>query len=238
MVLLLLLTTVILVVLFHRSFESGQVLFSNDGPLGVQMAHFLKLPAGFFGTWYDIQWLGSNTGSIFPTLSSLIRWVLGPLGYSNFYIPIAILFLALSAGFFFKQLKLAPVACVLGGLAAALNSDFFSESAWGLASHGITFGFEFLALAALVDTSTRRRWLKVILAGLAVGMGIMEGADIGAIFSLYIAAFVMHQAWMGDGVPAARLSRGVIRTVVVAIFAALISAQALTNLIGTQIKGI
>ncbi len=188
--------------------------------------------------WYDLQWLGSNAGSFFPTITSVIRWGLGPLGFSNFFIPISILFLGLSAGFLFRQLKLSPMACALGGLAAALNSDFFSESAWGLASHGLTFGLEYLALAALVDTSSKRRWLKVILAGLAVGMGIMEGADIGAIFSLFVAAFVMFQAWVGEGVPAARLSRGIIRTIVVALFAAFISAQALTALIGTQIQGI
>ena len=98
---LLVLTAAILVAYFHKSFEPGQVLFSNDGPLGRQMAHYLKLPMGFFGSWYDLEWLGSNAGSFFPTLSSLIRWILGPLGYSNFFIPIAILFLALSAGFLF-----------------------------------------------------------------------------------------------------------------------------------------
>ena len=33
-----------------------------------------------------------------------------------------------------------------------------------------------------------------MLAGLAVGMGVTEGADIGAMFSLLVAAFVVYQA--------------------------------------------
>ena len=84
------------------------------------------------------------------------------------------------------------MACIVGGLAAALNSSFFSAACWGVAAHPLTIGLSFFALAALVDTSSRLRWLRVAVAGLTVGMGVMEGADIGAIFSVYVAAFMMY----------------------------------------------
>ena len=47
----------------------------------------------------------------------------------------ALLILGLGAWCFFRQSGLAPAACLLGGLAATLNSSFFSAACWGVASH-------------------------------------------------------------------------------------------------------
>ncbi len=120
-------------------------------------------------------------------------------GFSKFYTPIVLLFLGPAAWWFFRRLGLAPIAASLGGMAAALNSGFFSSACWGVAAHPLTIGLSFLALAALVDTTSPRSWVRVVLAGMAVGMGVVEGADIGAIFSLYVAAFVAYQALISEG---------------------------------------
>ena len=146
--------------------------------------------------------------------------------------------LGLGAWCFFRQSGLAPAACLLGGLAAVLNSSFFSAACWGVASHAITVGMIFFALAALADTASPRRWLRVMLAGLAVGMGVMEGADIGALFSLYVAAFVIYQAWMAKGPRMKNLAVGVGRVALLAVCAALLAAQAISGLVSTEIKGV
>jgi hypothetical protein len=73
---------------------------------------------------------------------------------------------------------------------------------------------------------------------LAVGLGITEGYDNGAILSLYIAAFLLFQAWLSQSTLGTRLGLGITRVAVVAICAAFLSAHALSTLIGTQIKGI
>jgi len=80
------------------------------------------------------------------------------------------LFIAgISACFCFRQFKLSPLACVLGGLAAGLNSDFFSTACWGVASQVIGFGADYLALGLLAGAvASRHRWIKIILAGMAV----------------------------------------------------------------------
>src|SRR2546426_12265593 len=80
--------------------------------------------------------------------------------------------------------------------------------------------------------------MRLALVGLSVGMGVMEGFDNGAIFSLYVAAFVVFQALVGEGNLGMKLAKGVGRTVGVAVFAAFIAAHAITILTGTQIKGI
>src|SRR6201999_3869191 len=113
-----------------------------------------------------------------PSITYLFRLLVGPVLFSKYYVALALTILGLGAWCFFRQLKLATAACILGGLAAALNSDFFSTACWGVASHPLTVGMTFFALAALVKTASWRGWLQAVLAGAAVGMGLAEGADV------------------------------------------------------------
>jgi hypothetical protein len=189
-----LLLLVVLAVLFWRSFLPGFVHFSNDGPLGMQNAAWLHFPESMTGQWYDLNSIGNNAGAASPDLVILIRWVFGPVGYAKFLAPIALWILGVGAWFFFRQLKLSPLAAALGGLAAALNSDFFATACWGVASQQIAIGMVFFALGLIAGSSpglpAMTRWTRLALAGLCVGMNVMEAADIGAIFSVFIAAFV------------------------------------------------
>jgi hypothetical protein len=237
-----------LLLLFWRVLRPDYTLFSNDGPLGLLSARYADLPSGIFSVWQDLNWLGGAELSGMPSISILFHTVFGHLMYSKFYAPFAILFLGLSAWCFFRQWKFSPAVCVLGGLAAALNSDFFSTACWGVASQPLSFGLDFLALAALADESSPRRWVRVALAGMAVGMGVIEAADIGALFSLFVAAFVIFQALNSEAPgeadaaqssdAARKLARGLARLILVAGFAAWVAAGALTAMIGTQVQGI
>lgn len=224
--------------LFHKSFEPGVVQFSNDGPLGAFSAQWILMPGVISGVWCDLGGIGLGLGSWPIALSPLLRWVLGPLGFAKFYVPISLLFFGCCAWIAFRTMKLSPWACVLGGLAALLNSAFLSLTCWGVGSQVIAFGFEFLAVAAILSSEVRKRWLKLTLAGAAVGMGLMEGQDNGAIFSLMIAALVVYQAWWAEGSPVARLTRGAGRTLLIAVVAAVVAAQIIATLVGSQIKGI
>src|SRR5665213_138564 len=189
---------VILAILFWRSFLPGFVHFSNDGPLGMQNAAWMHLPEAITGSWYDLNSIGSSAGAASPGIVSAIRWVLGPWGYSKFIAPVSLWILGLGAWFFFRQLKLSPLAAVLGGLAAALNSTFFSDACWGEASHEIAIAMDFFAMGLVVANSPTApaltRWSRLALAGLCVGMNVMEAADIGAILSVFVAAFVFFKA--------------------------------------------
>lgn len=234
----LLLLVIVISALFWRNYLPGHTLFSNDGPLGTLMSESHSMPGMFSGGWQDLNSIGFREGGAWPNVSYGLLWLLGPVGYSKFYAPIALLILGLGAWAFFRHLGLAPLACVLGGVAAALNSGFFSAACWGVAAHPITIGMNFLALAALCDTRSPWRWLKVVLAGLAVGMGVAEGADIGAIFSIFVAIFCIYQAWIQPGPRGSNVGTGVLRVSVVALFAAFLAAQSMLVLVSTQIKGV
>ena len=233
-----------LAVLFWRSLEPDEVVFSNDGPLGAMVATQNRMPAIITGLWQDLNWLGSSAPSPSPTPSTLLRLVTSPFGFSKFLCPYALIILGLCAWFCFRRLRLSPWACIFGALAAALSSHFLSTACWGVATQVICAGMNFVAVGLVADASPRRRWMTIPLAGMAVGMGVMEGYDIGAIFSIFAAAFVLYHSWAtatstaGKPSPTRALILGVVNVAVVAVFAAFLATQAVSTLVGTQIKGV
>jgi hypothetical protein len=225
--------------LFHKSFLPGKVLFANDFPLGAASASAMKMPEQFTGVWTDLNWVGAAGGSAPADLSMLALWFGGPVFYAKFWQPLSLIFLGLSAWLFCRSLKFSAAACLLCGLAAALHSDYFSSACWGQVSRPVALGAMFLALAALQDRSGWRGWVRAGLAGMAVGLAIMEGFDVGALFSLVIGGYVIYQGWaVGDGAVVKRTLLGGLRLVVVVGFAAFFAAQALVSLIGTNITGV
>lgn len=223
--------------LFCLSFTSNQIIFSNDNPLGAISSKWYRPPQGFFGLWEDMNVFGFAAGSLPFSVTYLTMWALGALLYAKFYVPLAIGFVGCSAWFCFRRLGLSPAACFLGGLAACLNSGFVSAACWGVIPQTVAFGMNFLAVAALAGADKRRSWVSVILAGMAVGLNVMEASDIGALFSLLIAGYVLYEAIQSAPSPKEGLVRGVARTAVVAFFAALIAAQGIYALVTTQIQG-
>jgi hypothetical protein len=151
--------------------------------------------------------------------------------------------MGLGAWVFFRQLRLAPLAATLGALAVTLNSGLFSAACWGVATQQIAMGMVFFALALVLSitpaTPTIDAWVRIAVAGLAIGMNVMEAADIGAIFSGFVALFVVYHSWfLAEGTTLTRAVRGPIRAGVIAAFALFIAAHTLTSIVGTQVKGV
>ena len=227
--------------LLHASYLPGQIQFSNDGPLGRLMCQAHALPGVFTGAWMDLNSIGYREGGAVPNVTFGQRLILPPFIFAKFYAPIALMFLGVSAWWFFRRLGLGQVSCVLGGLAATLNSTFFSAACWGVASHVIMIGMTFLALGAMVGLAELpgwQRWIRVALAGLAVGMGVSEAADLGAIFSVLVASYVVYQAFCDRGARVRTVVTGASQVIVVALFAAFLAAQPIVALVSTQIQGI
>ena len=113
---------------FRDGLPYGRTVFANDGPLGLISAKFATGAQGFLGSWQDLNWLGATYPSATPTITAGLSLATGTLLWSKTYAPFVLLFLWLSAWICFRQWKFSPLACVLGGLAATLNSAFFSAA--------------------------------------------------------------------------------------------------------------
>jgi hypothetical protein len=227
-----------LAVLFYKSFQPHQVLFANDGPLGAMLAECNRLPGRFFGTWRNISWIGSEAPSAAPSLSAILMTIFPPALFLKIYAPATLFFVGFSAWVFFRQLEFNPAVCVLGGIAAGLNMHFLSTACWGLGAWNMSAGMIFLALAALSSKSIKPIWAKAVLAGLAVGLNLIEGFDVGAIMSIYVGIFVLFRAFSQESGLAGKTLRGILTEVLVVCFAGLIAAHTISSLVGTQIEGV
>jgi hypothetical protein len=235
----------LLLALFHRSALPGEVVFSNDSPLGVLNAQADQPLSAFTGYWQPLNWLGTEQPSALPNITQTLFALLGPLVwgssgpvvYAKWYPAAALLILGMSAWLLGRQLGWGHGVALLFALGMTLNSDVFSHACWGLPSISLGWAATLLALAALAG-SDPPDWRRLILAGCGVGLALMESYDVGAILSLYVAAFVLFQSLTSEGRLAVRLGKGAGRVALVAVAAALISAHALSTLVSTQVKGV
>ena len=109
-------------VCFYLDYLPDNILYSNDGPLGRLMSQRHRVPYRLTGCWEDLNLLGFRDWGTAPSISHGLQYLLQPFLFSKLYAPVSLLILGLGAWCFFRQSGLTPAACLLGGLAAALNS--------------------------------------------------------------------------------------------------------------------
>ncbi|MCS7090299.1 MAG: hypothetical protein RMN51_08345 [Verrucomicrobiota bacterium] len=224
--------------LFWDNFQPDRVLFSNDAPYGAMEADHASAWKTLTGYWHDLNWLGYGAPAASPGITTLLRLITSTLTFCKIYAVFALLFVGWAAWVWARQMRWSPWVAVLLGLLTTLNGDFFATACWGVCAQPIAFGCNFLALAALARPDAPRPWLRKALAGFAVGLGVVEAYDIGALFSLVIGAFVVFQAVQGTGAWPVRLSRAAGELALVAICAGLIAASTINTLLATQIRGV
>jgi len=211
----------------REGLQSHWLMWANDVQLGPFKSSALRIRGAYTGTWLDFWWIGANVPACSPSVSNLLGTVFSPEIYLKIYSPFTVLLLGFSAWVLFRQLKFAPIVCVLGGLAAGLNMHCFSNGCWGTGDWNVAIAMAFLAVAALVTDSIRQVWIKAILAGLAVGMSVMEGFDSGAILSVYAGIFSAFFFWITESTVPKRLIRIVQVGALMVVFSALIATSTL-----------
>jgi hypothetical protein len=226
-----------LAVLCRQGFRPYEVFWANDLPLGALMESSAKLPGSFFGYWEDFYWLGGANVAFPPNLSNILMAILTPQIHLKFYPPLSMCFLGFGAWFFFRQLRFSPMACVLGGLGAGLNMHFFSNACWGLGNWNVCCGMIFVALGVLVSPNIERLWIKGVLAGLSTGMAVMEGFDVGAIMSLYVACFVVFLFLSTEQDKFSAVTKTISVGLLLVLSALLIALSTISTLIGNQLTG-
>jgi hypothetical protein len=228
----------VLLFLFAKSLDPNQVLFANDLPLGSRKAEYNALPGRFTGTWDDLFWMGREAPAASPSITMLLATLVSPVAFMKIYAPFTLLFLGFSAWLFFRQLNFNPMVCVLGGIATGLNMHFFSIACWGQGQWNMAAGMIFLALTALCAKSIPQIWAKATLAGLAVGMNLMEGFDVGVILSIYVGLFIVWQIFTEEAPGVRKVITALCMEAMVIFFSAFIAAHAISSLVTTQVEGV
>jgi hypothetical protein len=227
-------------VLFARSFQSEMVLFNNDGPLGMLASECSSIPGVFKGFWVDISFLGLEIPTAPPNISSSLVLLMGaaPVAIAKFYAPLCLLFLGLSAWYFGRVLGFKPASQIILAVAAMLNVNTFSAVCWGQPTRATSMGTAFLAVAALYSMPKGKAWAKALLAGMAIGFGIMEGYDVGALYSLLIGSFGVFMAFQNGGAWGRNLAKSFGYTVLTIAMAAAVASHVLLSLVNTSVIGV
>ncbi|HWN93489.1 MAG TPA: hypothetical protein VNT99_00530 [Methylomirabilota bacterium] len=228
----------VLGILFHKSFNPNFALFANDGPLGATLSRPFSMPGALSGVWNDNYWLGLYNGYYPLNFTGLFHLLARGMARVNFYAPMSALVLGVCAWIFFRRMGCNARASVLASLAAALNTNFMSNAAWGLPSRGLSLAAAFLALAAIEAGLVVRPILTTILAGLAIGLSITEGGDNGAIFSLFIAAYAFWRTWISIPSRGKAAAWGVGKVIVMAAFAAVMASETISVFFRVAVKGV
>lgn len=228
----------LLLILFHQSFQPGYVLFANDGPLGMLVAQADIVWTNFRAYWQDANWIGVAMPAGSPSISPLLYASLGPVAFAKFHGPLSLLILGLSAWYCLRRLGGEPVVALLGGIAAALNSNLLSHACWGLPPRAVAVGCILVAIG-LLSGPGRPSWARILLAGFAVGLNVMEAADTGALLSLYVSAYLLWRCFSNpEPGRTGRLAWGGAQLAVIAVAAAWIAASAIHTLVSTSVKGV
>ncbi len=232
-------------VLYYKSFELSQATHSNDAPLGLyqsRSSHDASMPNGLAsGFWVDGSWLGTTNPRVTPSFSWLTYWLWqSAVGTAKFYAPASLLVLGLSMWFCLTRLGLRPAVALLGALAAALNTNFVSYAGWGLPMRAMSAAAILIAIGLLTDQEIGQRglWLRTILAGLAVGLNVVESGDTGAILSLVVAAYCVFQAWVRPGKPGRNILQSTLQSTLLAACAGWIAFAAIVSLKSTALQGV
>ncbi|NDJ15470.1 MAG: hypothetical protein EBY17_30550, partial [Acidobacteriia bacterium] len=181
------------------------------------------------GVWVSSNWVGGLQPSAEPAFSHLLFFILDAVQFAKLHAPLSLLLLGISGYVFCQQSKLYPAVGLLVAAAVALNTNPLSYACWGLPPKALALGCTLAALGLLQGgfQTGWRGWLRVLLAGLCVGLNVVEGADVGAILSLYVAAFAVWQMFAEPGAKVANALRGAGRLALVAVCAGWIAAHAL-----------
>lgn len=214
--------------LFRDSFAPQNLLFMNDGTFGILSVQASIAWSNFVAYWQDLNWLGTQLPSGNPSPTAVMYAVAGPQLYAKFLAPAALFLLGACAWFCGRRLGLTQPAAFLLALAATLNANPFSYACWGLSTRAAALAAVFVALGCLLPplgasgkptdglpggpaspghpilqwVQRRRFWILAVLAGIAVGINIMEAADVGALLSLYVAAFALWRCWLDTSLDA------------------------------------
>lgn len=231
--------------MFREAFDSSKVVFANDAPLGAIHGYSFGERVDGWGNWQDLNWVGGVMPSASPNFTKafleaclLLGGKLGPVYFAKFYAPACLFLLGLSAWLFFRSAGFAAPVGVVAALAAALNGDFFTYACWGLPSVALAAAGAFFALAAVLQGLRGRMGWMLLLAGVAVGAGVMEAYDVGALMSLLVATATLFAFWNRADAKKGAVVSGAGGVALIALMAALTAGHAISGLLQTQVKGV
>ena len=172
---------VVLSLLFNPMFFGEEILHTDGRTVGEWDQHFAE------GSWNSQAGLGRPTGHTPPGFTGLFealcRLTPDPASnFANYYPPACLFLLGMAAWLCFRQMNCSNLICGIGAIAAALNGVFFSRAVEFSGGYAVAGAALFVALAMILRP--RLDWPGTLIAGLVLGVGILEIGFHGVVLAV------------------------------------------------------
>lgn len=178
--------------------EPQRVLAFNDGNIELVLSPLFSYPGSLSRIWNDQFFFGRGEPGIGISVWSLLETILGPYQYRRLSPIIAGLLVGLAGFWTCRQMGRSRSAALVAALFLAFCGWTATSPLSGLVGRSMTLFWSLLAIGILErnerlhghqELNKKTYLLGCALAGGAVGLAVCETADIGAFFSLTIAAW-------------------------------------------------
>lgn len=217
------------------------VLAFNDNNIEFALMPATQLPQAFLQTWFNQFFFGLNIGPYGLSITNIGELVFGPHEFRRLGQAFLLGLCGLAFYWALGQYFLHRIPCAIAAGILILTGWCNTFALSGLAARPIALAFAALALGFLERGRQTRGWLCYAAAGGCLGLAIAEVPDVGAILAITSAVvFAWTHLVSGEGLRggALALKSFTPKFAVYVAVCALIGWQAITAVIGLQIKGV
>lgn len=222
------------------------VLAFNDGNIEYALMPALQMPQAFQRAWDNQSFFGVGAGQLGLSVINLSEYLFGAHEWRRIGQACFLALCGLAFYWMFRQYRFhrIPSSIAAGILILTGWSNTFALS--GLAARPAALAFTALALGFIEYGRQTGKWLPYAIAGGALGLGIAEVPDVGAILAMasaFIFAWTHLSGERGTGAGEQFFNihqrlRVIPKFALYVAFSALLGWQTITGIVGTQIKGV
>lgn len=162
---------VILTALFWH--VPDQALVAMDAPAHQYARLHAAISSGFSAVWYVEPWLGERMFTIFPDLNSVLVGLLDYPWSADLLFSLNLLIAGAGMYFLLRSLRLAPVACALGGMAFMLTNDVITLAYAGHVSKFMTYAWLPWSMAFFLRGVLGDGFRNYVVSGAFLGLAML-----------------------------------------------------------------
>ncbi|MCF7817838.1 MAG: YfhO family protein [Kiritimatiellales bacterium] len=226
-------------VVFRCGWATDKVFSGSDANIGILAVNSRNLPARFFGG-YDAAPLFGGASKTPLSVSSIGKSILPPELFSNTWYAFYLILSSLALIAYLRLWNLRWMSCLLGALSAFWMGSITIAASGHLYKLGVValFSFALLCVEKSVRAGRARRVGWAVLAGISVGLMLLEQQDVGLLAGLFLGVYTLFRlvqtagrswlAWLAVLLPIAAIGLGFSATTALSSYTA--------NVIDTGIK--
>ncbi len=188
-------------VVFRCTWGADQAFSGSDANMGLLEAAKRRLPQGFFGAYTSSPVFGGAAATPI-SFSNLGQWPLTAVAYSNVWYAVCLIIASMGLVGYLRLWGITWTSCAFGAIAAFWVGSITMAAAGHMGKLGV---MAFFSLGLLLLEKAQRathyaaRTGFSMLAGLSVGLMLLEQQDVGLLAGLFLGAYAVFRLFQTAG---------------------------------------